>query len=102
MVPTRRTLLFGAAALAAASPAMGQAGNWPVRPLRIIAAVESMFSTSFVAVPAFNRLDPARISGPTSTTMGISTASVSAESGTQVTQAVTVPSARAAFIAATT
>ena len=36
MAPTRRTVLFGAAALAVAPQAMAQTGNWPVRPLRII------------------------------------------------------------------
>ena len=71
-----------------------------VRPLRIIAAVESMLRTSFVAVPALRRLEPARISGPTSTTIGTATASASAEPGTHVTHDVNTPRARAAFIAA--
>ena len=35
------------------------------RPNRIIAPVESVLRTSFVAVPAFMRGDPVRASGPT-------------------------------------
>ena len=36
-----------------------------VLPNRIIAPVLSIFSTIFVAVPAFIRVEPLRISGPT-------------------------------------
>ena len=53
--------------------------------------VESMFSTSFCAVPAFMRVEPATISGPTSGAIGISTARDSSESGTQLIPTVTAP-----------
>src|SRR2546430_5252128 len=43
-----------------------------VRPSFTIVAVEIMLRTSFVAVPALSRLDPARISGPTRTTTATS------------------------------
>src|SRR5438132_3171163 len=56
----------------------------PVRPSFPIDVVESMLRTSFVAVPAFIRLDPAMTSGPTSTTMAMSAARASAESGVHV------------------
>ena len=36
-----------------------------VLPIRTIGIVVSMFSTSFVAVPAFMRVEPAMTSGPT-------------------------------------
>ena len=45
-----------------------------VLPRRIIEIVESMFRTSFCAVPALSRVEPARNSGPTTTTIGCSTA----------------------------
>src|SRR5881392_3047956 len=35
-------------------------------PIRTIARVVSRFSTNFVAVPAFNRVEPVKISGPRS------------------------------------
>ena len=44
-------------------------------------AVESMFNTSFCAVPAFMRVVPAMTSGPTSGAIAISTARESSESG---------------------
>ena len=54
-----------------------------------------MLRTSFCAVPAFIRVDPASTSGPTTGTIGTSTARVMAESGTQVTATVKAPMARA-------
>src|SRR5438105_6334931 len=55
-----------------------------VRPSFTIDVVESMLRMSFVAVPAFIRLDPAMTSGPTSTTMATSAARAGGESGVQV------------------
>src|SRR6266550_1263354 len=55
-----------------------------VRPSFTIDVVDSMFSTSLVAVPAFILLDPAMTSGPTSITMATSAARASAESGLHV------------------
>ena len=45
-----------------------------VLPRRTIATVEIMLSTSFCAVPAFRRVEPAMTSGPTTTSIGWSTA----------------------------
>ena len=56
MVPTRRTLLYGAAALAVAPPAMAQTGNWPVRPLRIIIPTAPGGSPDTVARTLGNKL----------------------------------------------
>ena len=55
-----------------------------VWPSLTIAVVDSMFSTSFVAVPAFMRLDPATTSGPTSTTIGTSGSRARREAGLHV------------------
>ena len=71
-------------------------------PSPIIAAVLSMFSTSFVAVPAFMRVDPVIISGPVSGSMGNSTARDSSESGVQLIPMVTAPSLRASPTAPST
>ena len=51
--------------------------------------MESMLSTSFCAVPAFMRVEPATTSGPVSGVIGISTARASSESGVQLMPAVT-------------
>ena len=51
-----------------------------------------MFNTSFCAVPAFMRVLPATISGPTSGAIGKSTARDSSESGVQQIPTVTAPS----------
>src|SRR3989440_7679001 len=47
-------------------------------PRPIIAAVLIMLSATFVAVPAFNLVDPARISGPTGSVISRSTSVVAA------------------------
>jgi hypothetical protein len=47
-----------------------------VLPSRTIAPVVSELSTSFVAVPAFSRVEPVTTSGPTTGTMARSTAAV--------------------------
>src|ERR671918_554725 len=73
-----------------------------VFPSRIIEIVESMFRTSFCAVPALRRVDPARNSGPTSTTIGISATASSSDPATETTQAVRAPAAAALSTAATT
>ena len=73
-----------------------------VLPSRIIEMVETMFSTSFWAVPAFSRVEPASSSGPTTTTISRSTARPSSESGAQTTHAVEAPAAAAASIAPST
>ena len=56
MAPTRRTLLYGAAALAVAPPARAQTGNWPVRPLRIIIPTAPGGSPDTVARTLGNKL----------------------------------------------
>ena len=53
--------------------------------------VESILSTSLVAVPAFMRVDPVRISGPVTGVMAISATRAIAESGTQVSAMVRAP-----------
>ena len=58
-------------------------------------AVLIMFRTSLVAVPARRRVDPARISGPASGSMGNSTMRESSESGVQLMPAVIAPRRRA-------
>ncbi len=60
-----------------------------------IAIVENMFSTSFWAVPAFNRVDPLITSGPTSTSMGNSTTALSGVRALQESPMVAAPSSRA-------
>src|SRR6266508_5444782 len=66
-----------------------------VRPSRTIATVEIVLRTSFCAVPAFIRVDPAITSGPTTMRISCSTADPSGESGTQTMPAVTAPAAAA-------
>ena len=61
-----------------------------------------MLSTSFCAVPAFRRVDPATTSGPTSGVMAISTARASSESGVQLIPTVTAPMRRASATAPST
>ena len=56
MAPTRRALLYGAAALAVAPPAMAQTGSWPVRPLRIIIPTAPGGSPDTVARTLGNKL----------------------------------------------
>jgi hypothetical protein len=54
-----------------------------VFPSRIMAPVVSVFNTSFVAVPAFIRVDPVTISGPTRTVMQMSQLSRSSRGGSE-------------------
>jgi len=56
MAPTRRALLYGAAALVVAPPARAQTGNWPVRPLRIIIPTAPGGSPDTVARTLGNKL----------------------------------------------
>ncbi len=72
-----------------------------VLPSRIIVIVESMFSTSFWAVPAFSLVEPAISSGPTTTSMPCSAAAASALSSLQARPTVSAPSARACSTAPT-
>src|SRR5207248_1785481 len=67
-----------------------------VLPSRIIARVEIVFRTSFCAVPAFRRVEPATNSGPTTTASSCSQVRASSESRTETTQAVRAPAAAAA------
>ncbi len=53
------------------------------RPSRIIAPVESVLRTSFVAVPAFMRVDPVRASGPTFGSTRTSHVSTSTRGGSE-------------------
>ena len=55
-----------------------------------------MFRTSFCAVPAFSRVEPARISGPTTTAISRAQRPASSDPGTHTTQAVKAPAAAAA------
>jgi hypothetical protein len=61
----------------------------------IIETVVSMLSTSLVAVPAFSRVEPAMISGPTAGAMIRSTKFCSSEPGQQVTKMILAPAFRA-------
>ena len=72
-----------------------------MRPNRIITAVEKEFSTSFWAVPAFIRVEPAIGSGPVSTAITMS-AGTSPGSGLEVSSAVRAPSCLASRSAAST
>ena len=72
-----------------------------VLPMRIIAIVVSMLRTIFVAVPAFKRVEPARTSGPVSTTTARSHATERAPAS-HATIAVFAPSSRARASAAWT
>ncbi len=54
-----------------------------VLPSRIIEIVEIMFSTSFCAVPALRRVEPARISAPTATAISWSASRASSEPRTR-------------------
>ena len=56
--------------------------------MRTIAAVVSMLRTSFVAVPAFRRVEPAITSGPTAGAMVRSTNVCSSVLGSQVTKMI--------------
>ena len=73
-----------------------------VFPMRTIDTVEIVLRTSFCAVPAFSRVEPARNSGPTTTTISWSTSAASGESGADTTAPVSAPAAAAASIAPTT
>ena len=53
------------------------------RPSRIIAPVETVLRTSFVAVPAFMRVDPVSASGPTFGRMRTSHVSTSTRGGSE-------------------
>ena len=67
-----------------------------VLPSRIIAPVVIMLSTSFVAVPAFMRVDPVTTSGPVIGDDEMSaTSSASCGGGEQATSAVRAPTLRA-------
>src|ERR1041385_9305268 len=63
--------------------------------MRIIAAVVSMLSTIFVAVPALRRVDPAITSGPTAGAIVRSTKVCSSVRGSQVTKIIFEPARRA-------
>src|SRR5439155_12668339 len=67
-----------------------------VFPSRIIEIVEIAFSTSFCAVPALRRVDPARTSGPTTTATSCSAIPASPDSRTATTHAVSAPASAAA------
>src|SRR4030081_3392193 len=56
MSPTRRSVLFGVAALAAAPAAKAQVGNWPTRPLRIIIPTAPGGSPDMVSRTLGNKL----------------------------------------------
>ena len=78
--PSRRSA--GRAPRASRSSAATSTMRLPyVFPSRIIEMVESVLRTSFCAVPALSRVEPARNSGPTTTAISCSTSSPSAESG---------------------
>ena len=64
--------------------------------------VETMFRTSFWAVPAFSRVDPAITSAPTGTHTSRSAMSASSEPATQTMHPVSAPRERADSSAATT
>src|SRR5918994_1447022 len=73
-----------------------------VFPSRIIETVESVLSTSFCAVPALSRVDPATSSGPTTTSIARSASAASSDPGAQTSATVRAPAARAARTASTT
>ena len=64
--------------------------------MRTIVAVVSMLRTSFVALAAFSRVDPAMTSGPTPSAMVRSTNVCSSAPGSQVTKMMRAPAFRAA------
>jgi hypothetical protein len=64
-------------------------------PTLIIEMVVNMFSTSFVAVPALSRVDPAMISGPTAGAICRSTKFWSSDPGQHVTKMIFAPAFRA-------
>ncbi|OII16930.1 hypothetical protein BIV03_04785 [Curtobacterium sp. MCBA15_016] len=70
--------------------------------LRTIASVVSMLRTSFCAVPAFRRVDPAMNSGPTTTSMAMSASRPAAESGLHATETDRADLRRASRMAAMT
>ena len=67
-----------------------------VFPSRIIAIVEIMLRTSFCAVPALSRVEPAMNSGPTTTATSCSARRPSSEPSTETTPTARAPAARAA------
>lgn len=69
---------------------------------RTIASVVSMFSTSFCAVPAFRRVEPAMNSGPTTTSMAMSASRPAAESGLHAMETDRAERRRASRMAAIT
>jgi hypothetical protein len=73
-----------------------------VRPSFTITAVENAVSTSFCAVPAFMRVDPATTSGPVSTSTSTSMSSRPVACGLENTRPVCAPSSRAARSAPST
>ena len=66
-------------------------------PRRIIEIVEIVLSTSFCAVPALRRVDPAMNSGPTTTAISWSTSAPSSEADAATTHAVSAPALLAAL-----
>jgi hypothetical protein len=60
-----------------------------------MAPVLSMFSTIFVAVPAFRRVEPASTSGPTTGVMATSTRGASSASALHARPTVNAPRRRA-------
>lgn len=73
-----------------------------VRPDRTITPVESIFSTSLVAVPAFMRVLPVSTSGPVAGVIAISAACARADPGTQLNPTVSAPKLFAYSIAPST
>ena len=64
-----------------------------VLPSRIIAIVESWLRTSFCAVPAFRRVEPATNSGPTTTAISWSASAASSDPGADTSATVSAPAA---------
>jgi hypothetical protein len=71
-----------------------------VRPRRTIVTVEIVLSTSFCAVPALSRVEPATASGPTTTAISWSARPASALSLTHATAMRNAPASRATSSAA--
>jgi hypothetical protein len=72
-----------------------------VLPSRTIAIVEIRLRTSFWAVPALSRVEPARTSGPTGTSIGYSASPLSGVARLQESDTVSAPRRRAARTAET-
>ena len=73
-----------------------------VRPSRIIVTVEIVLRTSFCAVPAFSRVEPAITSGPTTTAISCSARAAAWLSRALATATPSAPASRATSSAAST